>query len=194
MRAISVRQPWAWAIMHGGKDVENRSRNIAGSYRGPVAIHAGKAIFEEEGGAYPEVQSAIWLEEGGYVPTGVQLWEVADDVDPHDPRFAYGAIVGVVDLVRVHHADDCEHDDLMRLAGLYRSGPEGRAEVAALPDSGAGGIVGKIRGCSPWAQPDQYHLVLASPRPLAEPIPCRGALGLWTVPDDIVAALPAVTP
>ncbi|WP_409188395.1 hypothetical protein [Bradyrhizobium sp. RDM4] len=23
--ALSVRQPWAWAIIHGGKDVENRS-------------------------------------------------------------------------------------------------------------------------------------------------------------------------
>ena len=41
MKAITVRQPWAWAIMHDGKDVENRSRNIAGTYRGPVVIHAG---------------------------------------------------------------------------------------------------------------------------------------------------------
>mgnify|MGYP001137357808 FL=1 len=41
MRAITVRQPWAWAIVFGQKDVENRSRNIAGRYRGPVAIHAG---------------------------------------------------------------------------------------------------------------------------------------------------------
>jgi hypothetical protein len=40
MRALTVRQPWAWAIVHGGKDVENRTRNLAGSYRGPVAIHA----------------------------------------------------------------------------------------------------------------------------------------------------------
>lgn len=41
MRAMTVRQPWAWAIIHGGKDIENRSRNIAGQYRGLVAIHAG---------------------------------------------------------------------------------------------------------------------------------------------------------
>ena len=26
MKTISVRQPWAWAIVYGGKDVENRSR------------------------------------------------------------------------------------------------------------------------------------------------------------------------
>ncbi len=39
MKALSVRQPFAWAIVHGGKDVENRS--WATSYWGPVLIHAG---------------------------------------------------------------------------------------------------------------------------------------------------------
>lgn len=33
MRILTVRQPWAWAIIHGGKDVENRTRNVAGDYR-----------------------------------------------------------------------------------------------------------------------------------------------------------------
>ena len=41
MRVLTVRQPWAWAILNAGKNIENRSRNIVGSYRGPVAIHAG---------------------------------------------------------------------------------------------------------------------------------------------------------
>lgn len=40
MRAITVRQPWAWQIINQGKNVENRTRNIAGKYRGPIAIHA----------------------------------------------------------------------------------------------------------------------------------------------------------
>ena len=31
-QAFSVRQPWAWAILHAGKDVENRSA---------AALHAG---------------------------------------------------------------------------------------------------------------------------------------------------------
>ena len=39
MKVISVRQPWAWAIIHGGKDVENR--NWPTNIRGRVAIHAG---------------------------------------------------------------------------------------------------------------------------------------------------------
>ena len=37
------------------------------------------------------------------------------------------------------------------------------------------------------------HLILENPRPLAEPIPCKGALGLWTPPADIVEQLQAVT-
>ncbi|EMX9180730.1 ASCH domain-containing protein [Citrobacter sedlakii] len=38
MKAISVRQPWAWLIVNGYKDIENRSRETY--YRGPVLIHA----------------------------------------------------------------------------------------------------------------------------------------------------------
>lgn len=38
MRALTVKAPWAWAILHAGKDVENRSWST--SYRGPLAIHA----------------------------------------------------------------------------------------------------------------------------------------------------------
>ncbi|EOC1198838.1 ASCH domain-containing protein [Cronobacter sakazakii] len=38
MKAISIRQPWAWLIVNGHKDIENRSWNT--KYRGPVLIHA----------------------------------------------------------------------------------------------------------------------------------------------------------
>ena len=37
MRVLTVRQPWAWAIIHGGKTIENRSRNVAGKYRDTAA-------------------------------------------------------------------------------------------------------------------------------------------------------------
>jgi len=42
MKAISIRQPWAWLIVNGYKDVENRTWRT--SYRGPVLIHASKTI------------------------------------------------------------------------------------------------------------------------------------------------------
>jgi len=43
MKAITVKQPWAWAIAHGGKPVENRGNNLRCVKPGEVfAIHAGK--------------------------------------------------------------------------------------------------------------------------------------------------------
>ena len=38
MKAVSVRQPWAWLIIHAGKDIENRT--WATRHRGPLLIHA----------------------------------------------------------------------------------------------------------------------------------------------------------
>lgn len=48
--AISVRQPWAWAILHAGKDIENRPlfapwRPLIGKR---VAIHASKGMTQAE--------------------------------------------------------------------------------------------------------------------------------------------------
>ncbi len=48
VHAISVRQPWAWLLLHG-KDIENRSR--ATNYRGPIYIHASKT-FDWDGFAW----------------------------------------------------------------------------------------------------------------------------------------------
>lgn len=91
MRALTVRQPWAWAIVHGGKDVENRIRNLVGGYRGPVAIHAG--LVEDET-AYDDemIRQALGEHDDGWV-LAEQVWTV-------------GAFVGVVDLASVHHDFD----------------------------------------------------------------------------------------
>lgn len=45
-KALSIRQPWAWAIIHAGKDVENR--NWSTKFRGPVCIHAAKGGVEAD--------------------------------------------------------------------------------------------------------------------------------------------------
>lgn len=42
MKGLSVRQPWALLLVQGVKDVENRSWGT--EYRGPLLIHAPKAI------------------------------------------------------------------------------------------------------------------------------------------------------
>ena len=46
MKALSIRQPWAWAIIHAGKDIENRTWWTY--YRGPVLIHAAKGMTRDE--------------------------------------------------------------------------------------------------------------------------------------------------
>ena len=46
IKALSINQPWAWAIVNGYKPVENRDWNT--EYRGKVLIHAGKK-FDDEG-------------------------------------------------------------------------------------------------------------------------------------------------
>jgi hypothetical protein len=46
MKALSLRQPWAWLVVHGGKNVENRKWYTA--YRGPFLIHAAKGMTEAE--------------------------------------------------------------------------------------------------------------------------------------------------
>lgn len=43
--------------------------------------------------------------------------------------------------------------------------------------------------CGPWAAFDQCHWKLANVQPLAEPVPVKGALGLWTLPADVEAAV-----
>lgn len=39
-RALSIRQPWAWAVLHAGKTVENRSWPT--EFRGLIYVHASR--------------------------------------------------------------------------------------------------------------------------------------------------------
>lgn len=45
IRALSIRQPWAWLIVNGYKDIENREWKT--NYRGRVLIHVGKNLDKE---------------------------------------------------------------------------------------------------------------------------------------------------
>jgi hypothetical protein len=82
--ALSVRQPWAWLIVHGHKPIENRSWSTA--VRGTIGIHAGKR-FDEDG--------YRWVREN-----------FAEIDMPAPDEFERGGIVGRVNLI------DCvaEHD------------------------------------------------------------------------------------
>lgn len=141
--AITIRPPWSWAISHGPKRIENRSWTR--SYRGPLAIHAGKN----------------WDTVAEYNRHVDQAWRAAGHTTP-GPRpghsqVALGAIVAVADLV-----------DICTVRGGYTD-----------------------CDCGEWAVPFQCHWKLANVRPLAEPVPCRGAQSLWPLPADVVAAVRA---
>lgn len=162
MRVLTVRQPWAGSIIHHGKDVENRSRNVAGSYRGPVAIHVSlRHDYVAQNGPHADVLGFI---------------------NQHH-TYGWGHVIGVVELVGSHESEDCYGADLRRLADLARHDYEA---FKAVPDSGAGGLVGRVRFCSRWAMDEHHHLVLANPRAI-DPISAKGRLGLWR-PDDALAA------
>ena len=74
MKAITICQPWAYAICYRGKDVENRTWYT--SYRGSLAIHAGK--------------SRVWF-------TGEALNDGSPE--PGQSSCVFGAIVAHCELV-----------------------------------------------------------------------------------------------
>lgn len=46
MKVLSLRQPWAWMVVAGGKNIENRRWNTR--FRGEFLIHAAKGMTREE--------------------------------------------------------------------------------------------------------------------------------------------------
>ena len=85
MRAISVRQPWAWAILKGGKNVENRPR------RDPWRSAVGQRVW---------VHASLTLGAVGDFQRVKQLvgGKPADD----DLTMTPGAVVGSVRITGVH--------------------------------------------------------------------------------------------
>lgn len=75
MKCLSIRQPWAWAIFHLKKNIENRTWST--SYRGPLLIHAGKG-FDEAG-------QQFLLMQGFRLPCRID--------------FSRGGIVGIAELI-----------------------------------------------------------------------------------------------
>ena len=90
LRCLTVRQPWAWAIVRGGKDVENRVLNVAGRYRGAMAVHAGLEL-DLEGVRDERIAAAIERFYAGGTPRGTE-----------GGRQRLGFVIGLVDLVDVH--------------------------------------------------------------------------------------------
>lgn len=96
MRILTVRQPWADLIIHGGKDVENRAQRLGRGIPGPIAIHAGKTVAD----ITPADEAMIRANATEAALESFDAWWDGEDV-------VGGAIIGVVDLVEVHAAFEC---------------------------------------------------------------------------------------
>lgn len=82
---LSIRQPWAWLIVHGHKDIENRTRPTR--QRARILVHAG-----QQWDIPPEQWAETW--------PGIDL-PATEDM----PR---GGIVGAVDIVDCVTASDSD--------------------------------------------------------------------------------------
>lgn len=83
--ALSIRQPWAWMILHAGKDIENRCWPT--NFRGRVLVHAAKGMTRAEWeGAWTFASGS------GATPKAVEDGLTFDNI-------ARGGIVGSIAIV-----------------------------------------------------------------------------------------------
>jgi hypothetical protein len=151
-RALSVRQPWAWAIMHAGKTIENRSwrsYNPGIKFRGPVCIHASSGLGREE---YEDAADSIRQICGKAVPPARDL-----------PR---GAIVGTVEIVDV--VTDSQSPWFFGRIGLVLRNPR---PITPIPAGGQLGFFSWKPHAGDLVEPAKWMLPKAETvaKPKAEP-------------------------
>lgn len=95
MKALSIRQPWAWLIVNGYKDIENRTWNT--KHRGPVLIHASaakpsKADMDVAREIMQHYDAAHRLPDRGYFSLGgiVGVVTITDSVDKSPSPWFFG--------------------------------------------------------------------------------------------------------
>jgi len=92
LKALSIRQPWAWLIAAGCKDIENRGWRTR--FRGRIYVHAGRRFDHRSLASRPLRRPGL-------------LDEQAMSVVSHLARsWRMSAIIGEVDIVDcVDHSD-----------------------------------------------------------------------------------------
>lgn len=89
MKALSIRQPWAWLVANGHKDIENRQWRT--HTRGRVFVHAAKGMTR-----------------GDYLACEICVADFSDIKLPPFEDLQRGGIIGTVEIV------DCVTDDASR--------------------------------------------------------------------------------
>lgn len=167
MRALSLLQPWA-SLVGPLKPIETRSRAVGLRVGERCAIHAslgrtGIGAFEDALSVrgLETLDADHWLVRHVGLPADPALWLAAL------PR---GAIVSTGVCVGIQQSYGCVPMDW----AVHRKWSMlDRTRIHALGDFTAGRVL----------------YLFDSVRPLAEPIPCKGALGMWTVPADVAARI-----
>ena len=181
MKFLTIRQPWASLIAVGAKTIETRP--FSTTYRGPLAIHAGKALPTID-----PVHGSLRLGPCRVYDTWADQYEmVLDGGSPHP--LPLGAVVAVCDLVDVAPIVD---------GSLGWQGPGETPECAVvLPWSGGLELIDGPNGRDlddqlPFGDftPGRYAWLLDNVRPI-DPVPMKGAQGLRDVPDEIAAQIEA---
>jgi ASCH domain len=85
MKVLSVRQPWAHALIHLGKRIENRTWTTR--HRGPLGIHASQSLAE-----FARDYSTLM-----------------PDLPPRE-ELVLGAVIGIVDLVDIRPFEEVQDD------------------------------------------------------------------------------------
>lgn len=160
MKALSIRQPWAHAILHLGKRVENRDWQGC-AYRGPVLLHASKTLvlneFEDAVDSIIEIEKPCVSDERDDLLDPMARWDTKKRLWRPAPTLPFGGIVGRARIVDV----------------LYKGDDPSRSAAKDQATS-----------VSPWWA-GGFALVLADVEPLPF-IPWKGSLGFFEVPDEIV--------
>lgn len=151
MKAISLYQPWASLVAIGAKRIETRSWGT--KYRGPLAIHAAKAIPD-------------WAEElcetsetfnKALVDAGIKY----DGNTPLSRLVPVGAVIATCNLI------NC----------VKILGPTGR--FIMLEKGGFVDTEGREYVFGDYT-PGRYAWILEDVKWLPEPIPAKGHQGLWS--------------
>lgn len=178
MHAITVRNPWAYAIAHGIKRIENRS------WRPPVhlldpgawlAIHAGAEIDPQA--RKPPHQVTL-----GTVGYGIKVKSWTCPIPPSE--MPSSAVVAVVRVIGIHD-DKGKHTPPSVINPTYTARDEEAWErISDIKYFGRNGEV-------PWRTDHRYGWLLSDVQRLAEPVSVHGRLGCWRLPEAVEVAVRA---
>lgn len=173
MRGITLTQPYATLVAVGAKAIETRS--WATSFRGPIAIHAAQGLGPVGGklGLQALCADSPFREVIAPLVHEVHQTRAGERFPSWDlMRLPFGAIVAVAELV------SCVPVESARFVGSASDGWSHERTGLSWP------LTDQERAFGDYS-PNRYAWLLADIRRLPTPIPYRGALGLWRVPDEL---------